>query len=164
MNTAVYILIILALAMFIAAWRRKDGSHRQGLMTGGKLLYSYLPLLTLAFLTAGLLQVVLPPELVHSWLGPESGWRGILIGTLTGMAIPAGPYVAYPIFASIVQSGAGIGTAVALVTGWSLLTVAKLPFELALIGPRFTMARISITILMPVLAGFLAQFLFGGVL
>lgn len=164
MNTAVYILIILALAMFAAAWRRRDGSHKKGLMTGGKLLYAYLPLLTLAFLTAGLLQTVLPPQLVQSWLGPESGWRGILIGSLTGMAIPAGPYVAYPIFASIIQSGAGIGTAVAMVTGWSLLTVAKLPFELALIGPRFTMARVSITILMPVIAGFLAQFLFGGVL
>lgn len=113
MNTAVYILIVLALGMFITAWRRQDGSHKKGLITGGRLLYSYLPLLALAFLTAGLLQVVLPPQLVQSWLGPESGWRGIFIGAVTGMAIPAGPYVAYPIFASIIQSGAGIGTAVA---------------------------------------------------
>jgi uncharacterized protein len=163
-NIAVYVLIILAVALFIAGWRQGDGRHVKGIVISGKLLYSYIPLLLLAFLIAGLLQVVLPPEIVQSWLGAEAGWRGIIIGTIAGMMVPAGPYVAYPIFASIMQSGAGIGTVVALVTGWSLLSVNKLPFELALLGPRFTLARLSIVFLMPVLAGFLAQAFFAGVL
>ncbi len=164
MNIAVYVLIILALFLFVSAWWQGGGKHTKGLLMGGRLLYSYLPVLLLAFLIAGLLQEVLPPQVVQSWLGAEAGWRGIIIGTIAGMMVPAGPYVAYPIFATIMQSGAGIGTVVALVTGWSLLSVNKLPFELALLGPRFTLARLSIVAVMPILAGFLAQTFFGGVL
>ena len=164
MITTILILAALALALFIVAFRRKDGSHKKGLVSGAKLFYSYLPLLLLAFLAAGLLQVALPPELVSGWLGAEAGWRGILIGSASGMLVAAGPYVSFPIFASILQGGAGIGTIVALVTSWSLMTFSKLPFELAILGPRFTMARISIVILMPVIAGFLAHIFFAGIL
>ncbi|EEG79057.1 permease [Dethiobacter alkaliphilus] len=164
MTTTILILAALALALFIAALRRKDGSHTEGLASGAKLFYSYLPLLLLAFLAAGLLQVALPPELISGWLGAEAGWRGILIGSFSGMLVAAGPYVSFPIFASIMQGGAGIGTVVALVTSWSLLTFSKLPFELAVLGPKFTVVRITIVILMPPIAGFLAHIFFAGIL
>ncbi|MDW7651772.1 MAG: permease [Bacillota bacterium] len=164
MITAVLILTLLALVLFLLAVHRKDGSHTKGLLVGAGIFRAYLPLLLLAFLAAGLLQVVLPTELVQQWLGVEAGWRGILIGSAAGMLVAAGPYVAFPIFATILQSGAGIGTAVALVTSWCLMNLTKIPFETALLGPRFTAARISIVILMPVIAGFIAQFFFAAAL
>lgn len=162
MNSATIILAVLATALYIAALRRKDGSHKKGLLIGAGIFRTYLPLLLLAFIAAGLLQVALPTALVQQWLGAEAGWRGIVIGSAAGMLVAAGPYVAFPIFASILQSGAGIGTAVALITSWCVMNLTKVPFETALLGPRFTAARFSIVILMPVLAGFLAHFLFSG--
>ena len=162
MTTTVLILVALAFGLFLAAWRRRDESHKKGLLIGARLFKSYFPLLVLAFLAAGLIQVVLPAELVKAWLGAEAGWRGIMIGSFTGFLVAAGPYVAFPIFASVLQSGAGIGTSVALITSWSLLSLAKLPFEIAMLGPRFSLARISLIFFMPVVAGFLAQLLFPG--
>lgn len=164
MLTTVLILVALAFALFFIALKRQDDSHKQGIVIGARLFYNYLPLLLLAFLAAGLLQVAIPDEIVRSWLGAEAGFRGILIGSVAGMFIAAGPYVAYPIFASIMVSGAGIGTAVALLTSWSLMTFSKLPFEMALLGPRFTVARYSMVIVMPVIAGFIAHFFFAGVI
>ena len=143
MLTTVLILIALSLALFFIALKRQDGSHKEGVVIGARLLYNYLPLLLLAFLAAGLLQVALPAEVVRNWLGAEAGFRGILIGSVAGMFIAAGPYVAFPIFASIMLSGAGIGTAVALLTSWSLMTFSKLPFEIAILGPRFKIGRAS---------------------
>ena len=160
MTSTILILAALAFALFLVALRRRDGSHKKGIIIGAGLLWSYLPLLFLAFLAAGLIQVVLPAEMVQNWLGAESGWRGIVIGSVTGMLIAAGPYVAYPIFASVLLGGAGMGTSVALITSWSLLNLSKLPFEVALLGPRFSGARISLMIFMPVIAGFLAHIFF----
>lgn len=164
MTTSILILSVLAVSLFFVALRRGDESHKKGIVIGAKLFWSYIPLLLLAFLIAGLIQVVLPADLVRSWLGEEAGWRGIVIGSFTGFLVAAGPYVAFPIFASILHSGAGIGTAVALITSWSLMNLAKLPFEVALLGPRFSLARISLILIMPVIAGFLAQLFFPGIL
>lgn len=164
MLTTILILVFLALVFFILALRRQDDSHKRGIIIGAKLFTSFLPLLVLAFLAAGLLQVALPATLVENWLGAGAGWRGILIGSLAGMLVAAGPYVAYPIFASIMYSGAGIGTVIALLTSWSVMSFAKLPFETALLGPRFTLARFSLVILIPPIAGFLAHLIFAGVM
>lgn len=164
MTTTVLILTALAVILYTAALQRKDGSHQKGLTAGARLFYSYLPLLFLAFLAAGLLQVTLSPDVAKSWLGAEAGWRGILIGSATGMLVASGPYVAYPLFASVMRSGAGVGTMVALITSWSVMNFSKLPFELALLGPKFTLARFALVILIPPMAGFLAQLFFAGIL
>jgi uncharacterized membrane protein YraQ (UPF0718 family) len=161
MNSQTILLGSLALLAFLIALRRRDGSHKKGLQMGAKVFYSYLPVLVLAFFLAGLLQVALPTNLVRSWLGAESGWRGILVGSFAGWLFAAGPYAVFPIIASMMKSGASIGTVVALSTSWALLSLSKLPYELAILGPRFTLTLKIVTFLMPLLAGFLAQLFFG---
>jgi hypothetical protein len=50
---------------------------------------------------------------------------------------------------------------VALITGWAMLGLGQIPFELSLIGPRFTFIRLSTVCITPILAGILAQIFFG---
>ena len=109
MFIALSALLVMTLALFIESFRRRDNSHIRGLMIGKNMLVGIIPLLILAFVVAGLVQVAIPPEIIRSWLGDESGWRGIFIGTLVGALITAGPYIAFPIIAAIFHAGAGIG-------------------------------------------------------
>lgn len=162
MLTALVILLMMALSLIVIAYRRGDGSLARGLTAGRKMLVSMIPLLILAFCLAGLIQVAIPPEVIRSWLGEEAGLKGIFLGTLSGALIPGGPYVSFPIIAAIYQAGAGIGTTVALVTGWALLGTGQLPFEAALIGPRFMAIRLATGCIVPPLAGITAQILIGG--
>ncbi|WP_366923497.1 permease [Metallumcola ferriviriculae] len=155
------LLSVLAVVLFAMAYRRKDGSHIKAVNIGGKMLINLLPLLLVAFVVAGMLQVALPPELIQSWLGEEAGYTGILVGGLGGALIPGGPYVSFPIIASIFKAGAGIGTAVAFVSGWAMLGIGQMPFELAIVGPRFMLLRLSLVVLLPFIAGGLALVLFG---
>lgn len=155
-------LLVMTAVLLVMAYRRKDGTHIRGLTTGGKMLTGLMPLLLLAFLVAGLIQVAIPPAVVGSWLGEDAGWKGILIGSVAGAMIPGGPYVSFPIIAAVFHAGAGIGTAVAIITGWAMLGVGQLPFELALVGPRFMAVRLLTVFLVPVAAGGIAQYLFGG--
>jgi len=161
MLIAFAVLFTLALFLFIIALRRKDGSHIRGLKAGKGILLNVIPLLLLAFLVSGLIQVAIPTEIIESWLGDDAGWRGILLGCLAGVLIPGGPYVAFPIIAAIYHAGAGIGTVVSIITGWALLGVVQIPFELAMVGARFMIVRISLSLILPPLAGTLAQIIFG---
>ncbi|MBW2027891.1 MAG: permease [Deltaproteobacteria bacterium] len=160
MLIAFLVLLVMGIALFIAALRRGGDCHVRGLIIGKSMLIGVIPLLLVAFLVAGLIQVAIPPEIIRSWLGEESGLRGILLGTLAGALIPGGPYIALPIIAAIAQGGAGIGTIVSLISAWALIGIGQLPFELALIGPRFMAVRISSVVIFPPVAGLLARALF----
>jgi uncharacterized membrane protein YraQ (UPF0718 family) len=68
-----------------------------------------------------------------------------------------------PIAAGLLQSGAGIGTMVAFMTGWSIWAVTRLPLEIGLMGWRFTAIRLACTFLFPILAGLIANLFFSKV-
>lgn len=160
MITAFIILMILAVFTSAYAYRKGDGSFAGGFAIAGKTFTGIAPLLLTAFIMAGFIQVVVPPELIQSWLGQESGLKGILIGSIGGALLPGGPYIAFPIIASIFQAGAGLGTTVAFVTGWAMWGVANIPFELAMIGYRFMFLRLALVLIIPPSAGFMTNIFF----
>ena len=67
-----------------------------------------MPLLIFAFVMAGMIQTLLPHDLIAKWVGAESGLRGIILGTLAGAVTPGGPYVSMPIAAGLLRAGAGL--------------------------------------------------------
>jgi len=111
---------------------------------------------------AGMIQTLLPRELISKWIGEESGIRGILIGTLAGGITPGGPYVSLPVAAGFLRAGAGVGTMVAFVTAWSLWAVTRLPMEIGILGWKFTAVRLVCTFFFPPIAGLIAQLFFSG--
>jgi uncharacterized membrane protein YraQ (UPF0718 family) len=133
----------------------------EGVLKGGAVLWSVIPLLIAAFLVAGLTQVLVTKEFVEQWLGAASGWKGILLACLAGALIPGGPYVYYPIAAVLLQNGAGLGVLVSFVVAKNLWSVSRLPLEVALLGMELTLIRFVITLVIPPLVGVVTQTLFG---
>lgn len=151
-----------ALILTLLAWQQGGSDLAwDGLVTGGKVLLSVVPLLMAAFLIAGLIQVLVSRETVTRWLGEESGWRGIALACVGGALIPGGPYVYYPIAAVLLKSGASLGVLVAFVTAKNLWSVSRLPLEFALLGSHLTVVRFAVTFLAPPLLGVAAEGLFG---
>jgi uncharacterized membrane protein YraQ (UPF0718 family) len=153
---------VLAVVLVLVGRQRGGGVEIQGLKFAGNLIFQMLPLLVFALIVAGMVQVLVPRELLGRWIGAESGFRGILIGTVAGGLSPGGPYVNLPIVAGLLQSGASVGTMVAFLTGWSLWAVARLPMEVGVLGWRFTAVRVVSTFFFPPIAGYLAQRLVTG--
>lgn len=160
MNVAILIMSVLALALIMVAYFSGEGLHWIGLRAGGKMMWEVLPLLVAAFIIAGMIQVLVPRELISRWLGKEAGLKGIMIGCIAGAITPGGPYVSFPIVAAIYKAGASIGTVVGYVTAWSLWALARAPMEVALIGPRLTLIRFASTLIFPPIAGIIAQMIF----
>jgi len=154
---------VIAIVLLVIVYQRGGGEHILGLKLAGNLLLQIIPILIFAFIIAGMIQVLVPTEMISRWVGAESGFRGILIGTAIGGFMPGGPYVSLPIAAGLLRAGAGIGTMVALITAWSLLAFARLPIEIGLIGWKFTLIRLACVFFFPPIAGLIANKFFSGV-
>ena len=150
----------IALVLVFIGYFRGSGEHITGLKIGGNLLMQVLPLMVLALIVAGMVQALIPREIVSRWLGAESGFRGIMIGTLMGSLTPSGPFVSMPIAAGFLRVGASVGTLVAFMTAWSILAVHRLPMEVGIMGWKFALIRLATTFFFPPIAGLIADRLF----
>jgi uncharacterized membrane protein YraQ (UPF0718 family) len=147
----------LAGILFLIAYYKGGGQHIIGMKSGLRMTVQILPLLIFSFIAAGMVQVLVSQQLLSKWVGTESGMRGIFIGTVAGAFAPGGPYVSLPVAAGLLQAGAGVGTMVAFLTGWSLWAFSRLPMEVGIMGWEFTLIRIASTFFFPPIAGLIAQ-------
>ena len=125
----------------------------KGFVAGGTTLYTVIPLLIVAFIVAGLVSTLISKEMVTKWLGAEAGWKGPFFGTLMGALVPGGPFFFYPLMATLIVSGANIGTMISFVAAKTLWYVGRIPVEIAFVGLRITAIRFLITFAIPILAG-----------
>ena len=154
---------VIALVLLIIGYQKGGGEHIVGLKAAGNLLVQIIPLLIFAFIIAGMIQTLLPQDLISKWVGAESGFRGILIGTVVGSFTPGGPFISLPIAAGFLRAGASIGTMVAFMTAWSLLSVSRLPMEMGILGWQFMLIRLACSFVFPPIAGLIANAFFSRV-
>jgi uncharacterized membrane protein YraQ (UPF0718 family) len=158
MLSVTIVIAIITLILFLITYLKGENQHIRGLKAGIKMMRDIFPLLIFAFLMAGLLQEILPQELLNKWLGKSAGIKGIFIGTIAGGICPGGPYVSFPLAAGFLRMGVSIPTIVAFITSWSLWAVARLPMEVGILGWKFTLFRLASTFIFPPLAGLISKF------
>ncbi len=118
------------------------------------------PKVLAACIIAALVAALLPREVVSRWVGAESGFLGIVIGTLAGMILPGGPITIFPIASAFIAVGADVGVAIAFITSWTLLGYSRaLVWELPIFGLDFVIWRSMAAIPLPLVAGILARLL-----
>lgn len=160
MNQATVILVLLAALMVAIAARKRDGSLKRGLELSWTTVKRTIPLMIVAFAIVGFVEQLAPQETVRAWIGPGSGIQGVLIGEAAGALLPGGPYVVFPLIATLYQAGAGIGPTLAMITSWSGLALLSASFELPFLGWRFTAIRIGLVLFVPLTVGVIGLLLF----
>lgn len=157
MNPSTLILVVITLGLLIFAFLRDRSLAWDGIQIAGMTIWNNLVLLLVGFLLAGLVQVLVPKEVITQWLGDQAGIKSVLIGCVAGGLMPGSPYAVFPMVGGLYKAGAGLGAMVGFITAWSLWSVSRLPVEFALIDPQLVLVRYGITFLFPPLAGILAQ-------
>jgi uncharacterized membrane protein YraQ (UPF0718 family) len=103
----------------------------------------------------------LPREFVSQLLGKESGFYGILLGTVFGAVMPGGPYVIFPIVSSLFASGASVPPLIAMIFAWQCISLTRIPTDLGYLavveGEKLVWVRVILGVPIPVIAGFLAS-------
>lgn len=119
-----------------------------------------LPRIGIGVIGSGFVAEALPNEWIAPWLGPESGFLGIVIATLGGALTPGGPVVGFSIGAAALKSGAGAPQVIAYSTAWALYAIHRLIiWEVPMMPPRVVWLRATVSLPLPFMAAALAMLL-----
>ncbi|MBI4267733.1 MAG: permease [Chloroflexi bacterium] len=144
-------MIALAIAFLKGGWQLTS----QGLVQAGRLVETVWFRLILGFTLGGLIQVLIPRDIIARWIGPASGTRGVLIGSYVAIILSGPPYVMIPVAASLYMAGAGAGPIIALLTGQSLLGLQNLiTWQIPFLGVGIPISKYIIALIVTPLAGF----------
>jgi uncharacterized membrane protein YraQ (UPF0718 family) len=139
------------------ALRRGPAVALSGLTGALERIVSIIPRIVVALLMAGFVAKLMPGEPVAGLIGPGSGLKGILIASVVGGFVPAGPIISFPIVVVLYKAGAGIPQLVAFLTAWSVFAFHRVMiYESTLMGWRFSAIRLVSSLVLPPLSGLLA--------
>jgi uncharacterized membrane protein YraQ (UPF0718 family) len=149
-------LVALALVLAGIAYLKDPGLAWIGARNGLSFLGFMLPRLIPAVIVAGLLQVLVPQEVVSRHFGRQAGLRALVIASVFGMITPGGPMISVPFMVAAAHSGAGLPALVTYMTSWSLFGLHRIiAWEAPLLGWKFVFTRVAASFAFPVLAGWL---------
>jgi uncharacterized membrane protein YraQ (UPF0718 family) len=84
-------------AVGIIAYRRGRTVMTASLREGALDFINIVPRIALGVIGSGYIAAVIPQEVITGWLGPNSGWLGVLTAVIAGAATPrAGRWSAFP--------------------------------------------------------------------
>ncbi len=160
MDTSTLVMLAAALILLAGVYYKSPESANKGLKATVALILEITPRMIAAFTIAGLIQVIVPQDVIVRWMGQGSGMKGILIGMAFGSVTPGGPMTHFPVIASLYKVGVGIGPLVAYLTAWSLMGLQRLiMWELPFLGPQVVLIRVAVSFFFPFVAGWLSELL-----
>ena len=149
-------LVVAGLA-FIAASRGRillNTGAREGLIEFIRLL----PRIGVGVVGSGYIAAVIPQAIIIGWLGPDSGWLGVLTAVIAGAATPGGPVVGFSIGAVAIKAGGGMPQVIAYVIAWALFAFQRLLlWEIPFMPARFVWFRAAVSLPFPFLAAAIAM-------
>jgi len=158
MMLAINILLWLVVAVLaVLASMRGRVLLNDGARTGAMEFLLLLPRIGIGVIGSGFVAEALPNEWIAPWLGPESGFLGVMIATIGGALTPGGPVVGFSIGAAALKSGAGAPQVIAYSTAWALYAIHRLLiWEVPLMPARVVWLRAMVSLPLPFLAAALA--------
>jgi hypothetical protein len=161
MSAALVVDIILwgsvATVGFIAL-RRGRPVLTNSLREGATDFIHIVPRIALGVIGSGYIAAVVPQEVITGWLGPNSGWFGVLAAVIAGAATPGGPVIGFSIGAVALKAGGGAPQVIAYVVAWALFAFQRLLlWEIPFMPARFVWFRAAVSLPFPFLAAAIAM-------
>jgi hypothetical protein len=145
-------------ALGFLAWQRGRtvlvSSAREGTLD----FIHIVPRIALGVIGSGYIAAIIPPQIITGWLGPDSGWSGVLAAVIAGAATPGGPVVGFSIGAVALKGGGGAPQVIAYVVAWALFAFQRLIlWEIPFMPARFVWFRAVVSLPFPFLAAAIAM-------
>ena len=161
MSAALIIDIILwgsVAAVGLIALRRSPAVLISSLREGALDFINIVPRVALGVIGSGFIAAVIPQEIITGWLGPDSGWLGVLTAVIAGAATPGGPVIGFSVGAVALKSGGGAPQVVAYVIAWALFAFQRLLlWEIPFMPARFVWFRAAVSLPFPFVAAAIAM-------
>ena len=139
-------------------WQRGRVLLVSSLREGSMDFINIAPRVALGVLGSGYIAAIIPPDVITGWLGPDSGWLGVLTAVVAGAATPGGPVVGFSIGAVAMKVGGGPPQVIAYVVAWALFAFQRMIlWEIPFMPAKFVWFRAAVSLPFPFLAAAIAM-------
>ncbi len=148
--TAIFINSFVLLCLIVSFFKDK-GKTKNAIKVAYKSLLKMLPVVLIIIILIGLLLGLAPPETISKFIGEQSGWEGFLLIAILGTVAHIPALLAFPIAASLLDSGAAITSVAVFITTLTMIGIVTLPLEIQLLGKKFALLRNGISFIIAIL-------------
>lgn len=135
------ILYALALTLLSYSFFRDRNKTKMALIKSWKAFINILPALSGVLALIGLMLAIISPDLITKVLGQNTGIWGMFLTSLFGAITLIPAFVAYPMAASLLESGAGIMQIAVFVSTLTMVGTVTAPLEAKYFGWKETILR-----------------------
>ncbi|RKX81254.1 MAG: permease [Spirochaetes bacterium] len=150
MNITVIFINAAALLGLIISFSRNKEKSMKALKMALKSTFKMAPAILILLILVGLMMGFFKPETISRLLGEQSGIYGIVLASIAGSILMIPSLIAFPLTASIVDSGASIAVAAAFITTLTMIGFVTLPIEIKIMGRKFTYLRNGLSLVVAV--------------
>ncbi|MDQ0285419.1 uncharacterized membrane protein YraQ (UPF0718 family) [Desulfofundulus luciae] len=149
------ILYLLAAAALCISFRRDRQKTKKALAIAWNSFRNLIPSMLGIIGLIGLMLALVPREVIAGFFGNNSP-AGILLISLAGAVTLMPAFIAFPLAASLLQSGASVMAVACFITTLLMVGIITAPMEVNFFGKKFTFWRNAI--------GFVLALVIGGVM
>ena len=136
-----YILYGLAAAGLVVSFLKDKKKTKAALMKAWKAFENILPQTLVIFLILGFALAIFSPETIRKLIGEESGYLGALVAAVLGSVTLIPGFIAFPLAAALLKSGAGYMQFAAFVSTLMMVGIITIPIERKTFGMKAALTR-----------------------
>lgn len=138
------ILYLLAFLFLILSFFKDKKKTKMALKKAWKAFENILPQFLSILVIIGIMLAVLTPETISKLIGQQSGWIGMLIAGIAGSITLIPGFVAFPLAAALLKSGAGFMQIAVFISTLMMVGIVTIPLEIKYFGKKAAILRNSL--------------------
>ncbi len=154
------ILYLVASLLLILSFIKDKNKTKTALEKAWKAFENILPQFLSILIIIGIMLSIITPETISRLIGEKSGWTGMLIAGAIGSITLIPAFIAFPLAAALIKSGAGTMQIAVLISTLMMVGIVTMPVEIKYFGRKATILRNS----MAFIFSFIAAIVIGWVL
>ena len=141
MNITVIVINGIAIISFLIAFIKDRKKAMRSLKIAGKSFLKILPMALIIIIFIGLFLGFVSSRDISRFIGDQSGFTGMLLVGAAGAVIYIPSLLAFPLAASLLESGASISAVAAFITTLTMIGAITLPIEIKEMGKEIAFLR-----------------------
>ncbi|MDD3364351.1 MAG: permease [Syntrophomonas sp.] len=135
------ILYIIAMGLLFFSFLKNKQKTKMALEKAWKSFENILPQFLSILIIIGIMLALLNPEMISGLVGRQSGWSGIVIASVIGSITLIPGFVAFPLAAALLKSGAGLMQLAVFISTLMMVGVVTIPVEIKYFGKKVAILR-----------------------